>query len=234
MTITLTDIKNQVLDRADMSGTNFISSSELTFYINQSYYELYDLIVEAFDDYYMSYVQFTLTSGSDGYSMPDVIYKLRGVDMLVSGPNSWVSLNRYNFNDRNMYNAPFGVFSRFTYQTLMYSWTGNKLKIIPQEQNTGTYRLSYTPNLIPLDDGYNTTLDPILERWSDYIIVDSAIKCLAKEESDPSVLIMQKQALMARIQKMAPNKDNAQPKHVSDSYNSNGGRFGSNFGGGFY
>jgi hypothetical protein len=234
MVVLLSDIRNQVLARADMSNTGFVSTTELNFYINQSYYELYDIIIEAFDDYYINYLQFTLDGIADGYSMPDVIYKLRGVDMMISGPDSWVTLTRYNFNDRNKYNAPFGVFSRFPYQTLQYSWTGSQIKVIPTQENAGTYKLTYIPNLTPLDDGYNTNLDPILEKWVDYIIVDSAIKCMAKEESDPSILMAQKQAMLTRIQKMSPDKDDAMPKYVSDSYNNGNGNIGGNFGGGWY
>lgn len=221
--ITLAQIKLRVLDLADMQNTNFIGDDELTFYINQAYTELYDLIIASFEDYYMNSLQFTLSGTTDGYSMPTSIYKLRGVDYNVnSGPTQWFSLNRFMFGDRNRYNTPWGLIGWYPWQNLMYSWTGSILKIIPETQNAGTYRVWYTPYLVPLDNTINTTFDPILEQWVDLVVVGTAIKCLNKEESDTSVLIMQKQALTQRIEGMAPNRDNNQPKYVMDSWSNYG------------
>lgn len=218
MTITLQNIKDQVLARADMSKTGFIGNDELIFYINQERIELYDLIVSAYEDYFFSSVQFTLNGTTDGYSMPSSIYKLRGVDKQISGNNNWQTINRYNFNDRNKYNNAYGAMTRYPVPLVQYSWNGATLNIIPTTQNAGTYKVSFIPHILNLDDGYNTVEDPILETWIEYVIVGAAIKCLGKEESDASLLVMQKQLLTARIQAMAPNKDDAEPKHVSDSW----------------
>jgi hypothetical protein len=57
--------------------------------------------------------------------------------------------------------------------------------------------------------------------WTEYIIVDAAIKMMQKEESDVSVLIAQKQALLARIEAMAHNRDAGMPSTVADAQSSN-------------
>ena len=53
--------------------------------------------------------------------------------------------------------------------------------------------------------------------WTEYMIVDAAIKCMQKEESDASVLMAQKQGLIARIEAAAANRDAGNPAVVSDS-----------------
>lgn len=53
--------------------------------------------------------------------------------------------------------------------------------------------------------------------WEEYIIVDTCIKAMAKEESDPSVFIAQKNALIKRIEEAAENRDIGEPEVVSDS-----------------
>lgn len=223
MTISLADIKLRVLDLADMKNTGFIGDDELTFYINQEYTELYDLVVASFEDYFMNNLQFTLTGNQDGYSMPNQVYKLRGVDYNVnSGPTQWYSLNRFMFGDRNRYNTPWGLIGWYPWQNLMYSWTGSMLKIIPETQAAGTYRVWYTPHLVQLDNTVNMLFDPTLEQWVDIIIVGAAIKCLNKEESDVSVLMAQKQMLVQRIEGLAPNKDNNMPKYVISSWDNFG------------
>lgn len=227
MTYTFQNIKDQVLAKADMTNTGFIGNSELEFYINQSQDELFDLIVASYDDYFMNSLTFILDGTTDGYNTTNLnIYKLRGVDRQVSGPDTWVSIDRYNFNDRNQFSNNFGVITRFPFQLVKYAFLGTSLDIIPKQQNSGTYKLSYIPNCIPLDDGYNGVLNQLLEKWVDYIIVDSAIKCVQKEESDCSLLMAQKSALIGRIQKMAPNRDDAIPKHRSDSGLGNRGGWG--------
>jgi len=52
--------------------------------------------------------------------------------------------------------------------------------------------------------------------WSEYVIIDAAIKCLVKEESDVQVLIMEKQQVLARIEAMASNRDAGDPERVTD------------------
>lgn len=222
MTITLDDIKLRVLDMADMKSSGFIGDDELTFYINQAYTELYDLIIASFEDYFMNNLQFTLNGNQDGYDMPNLVYKLRGVDYNVnSGPTQWYSLGRFMFGDRNRYNTPWGIIGWYPWQNLMYSWTGSKLKIIPETQAAGTYRVWFTPHLTQLSTD-NPTFDPTLEQWVDLVVVGAAIKCLNKEESDVSVLMAQKQMLVQRIEGMAPSRDNANPKYVMSSWSNFG------------
>jgi hypothetical protein len=57
--------------------------------------------------------------------------------------------------------------------------------------------------------------------WTEYIIVDAAIKMMQKEESDVSVLMAQKQALLQRIEAMSQNRDAGMPSTVADAQSSN-------------
>lgn len=52
--------------------------------------------------------------------------------------------------------------------------------------------------------------------WEEIIILDAAIKMLAKEESSTTVLERQKAAMMQRIQRMAADRDASMPERVSD------------------
>lgn len=54
--------------------------------------------------------------------------------------------------------------------------------------------------------------------WSEYVIIDAAIKCLVKEESDVSVLMMEKKQVLDRIEAMASNRDAGEPERVTDVY----------------
>lgn len=52
--------------------------------------------------------------------------------------------------------------------------------------------------------------------WEEYILLDAAIKCMVKEESDPSSFAAQKQALLQRVESAAENRNAGQPQTVSD------------------
>lgn len=61
----------------------------------------------------------------------------------------------------------------------------------------------------------DTTIDGV-NGWEEYIVVDAAIKCLQKEESDTTVLERQKAGLLARIEAEAANRDAGAPATVTD------------------
>ena len=52
--------------------------------------------------------------------------------------------------------------------------------------------------------------------WTEYVIVDAAIKALLKEESDTTVLMAQKLALIKRIEETAMNRDAGQADTISN------------------
>jgi hypothetical protein len=54
--------------------------------------------------------------------------------------------------------------------------------------------------------------------WTEYVIVDAAIKCLVKEETDPSALMATKAGLIKRIEEAAGNRDVGAAPTVADVY----------------
>lgn len=69
----------------------------------------------------------------------------------------------------------------------------------------------------------SAVIDPKIIHWLEYVVVDAAIKCMVKEESDPSALMAQKVALIQRLESAAENRDAGSPMTVQDSIRANGG-----------
>jgi hypothetical protein len=86
--------------------------------------------------------------------------------------------------------------------------------MVPTDSATGTYRLWYVPVYTPLVSD-SDTIDGV-NGWEEYVIVDAAIKMLAKEESSTTHLDQQKQALIDRVEQMAQNRDMDQPEVIAD------------------
>jgi hypothetical protein len=197
-----------------MENTEFVTDEELTDYINSSASELYDILVTKFEDYYTKDpVLFNIASGNT-YNLPSDFYKLRGVDEDF-GSGDFAALERFNFNQRNRRNLSInrpalGVTSK------KYRIFGKKLMISPEDQATGNYRLWYIPQYDPMVNPTDE-LDVVMG-WEEYVIVDAAIKCLQKEESDTQVLQGQKASLYQRIEIASQNRDAENPETMTDVY----------------
>jgi len=98
--VNLTELRTLARQRADQENSQFVTDTEITRYLNNSWGELYNLIIENFnDDYYTTSNTFSLTSGTDTYDLPSDFYKSRGVDLVVTSTES-VPLRRYNWAQR--------------------------------------------------------------------------------------------------------------------------------------
>src|SRR6267154_4869745 len=108
--VTLGSLRTQVRQRADIVNSQFITDTELNGYINASYAELYDLLVQKYgDDYYVKSPPYSfVTDGtSQFYALPDDFYKLLGVDLaLATSQDSFVTISQFGFRDRNRYAVP--------------------------------------------------------------------------------------------------------------------------------
>lgn len=244
-TLTLAQLRTLARQEADMVNTQFITDAELNTYINQSYFELYDLLVQKYgDDYFANTVEFSTDGTNYLYALPNgtnysaaaAFYKLLGVDLNLAPGNddSWVTIRRFNMSDRNRYSVP-NFQSFYGVTNLRYRLNGSNIWFTPIPTSGQTMRIWYVPRLTTLSaDG--DTADGI-SGWTEYIVVDAAIKMKDKEESDVSVLGARKQMLIQRIEAAAENRDAAMPMTVSDNMSSNydwpGGSGGGNGAGWF-
>lgn len=215
-TLTLTALTTQIQERADMVNSNFVSSAEWTAYINQSYQELYDILVQKYgDDYFVSNSTFVTDGVNQLFSLPADFQKLLGVDLQLSTTtDSFVTLRPFNFSDRNRYSVP-NFQSFYGVTNMRYRLQGSNLWLTPIPASGQTIQVWYVPQLQPLVSGSDIANN--LGGWLEYVIVDVCIKALAKEESDVSVFMAQKQALIQRIEAAAENRDAGSPATVSDA-----------------
>lgn len=77
---------------------------------------------------------------------------------------------------------------------------------------------------------FQTTFDGI-SGYEDLLVLDSAIKCLVKQEADVSALMAQKQAWLGRINNAAANRAAGDPMTISGNFGMNEG--GPGYGNGF-
>lgn len=205
-------LRERARQRADMERSQYISDSELNTYLQQSWFELYDILVSRFEDYYSTTVTSTVASGSSEITLPADFYKLRGVDYQLDA-NNYTTLRHFNFLERNKRARNFDrlIAGR---RNIVYRLMANKLLLLPENDAVGTYRVWYIPRCPTFSDD-SSAVTNVLD-FDEYIVVDAAIKMLSKEESDIAPLLTEKAALKARIESMASNRDAGEPATVQD------------------
>ncbi len=219
--------------RADRVNSNFVTLPEWNQYINQSLFELYDLLITVYEDYFKApNAQFVSNGNNYIYPLPNGLltfqnanlqpfvappfYKLLGIDLgLNNANNAWVTVNKYNEIDRNQFTYPNTASTIYGVFNLRYRLLGNNIEFIPTPSAGQPLRIQYIPRMPMLLQDTDITITGV-SGWIEYVIVDAAIKALQKEESDVSVLMAQKQALLLRIQDSAMNRDAGQADTISD------------------
>ena len=217
-TIPLQKLIDRVRQRAAMEGTTFVTDTEVVDYINVAMAELHDILVQKYEDYYVSSTTYTLPADNPG-ALPSDFYKSLGVDFDSGGTAH--RLRRFSFQERNMLNAPALVAGRVgnTY----YSIQGSQIKFIPSTTVSGTVTLYYVPESQQFDASGNKDTQTVLSvapqvarGYEEYIVVDAAIKCLLKEESDVRPHMAQKQGLLRRIEEAAGKRDAGESYAITD------------------
>lgn len=197
--MTLAEIRLAAQQRSDQVNSNFITTQEWNSWINQSYYELYDLLVQKYGNDYFVQTPYTFTTDGVNYlfALPNDFYKVLGVDYMLPGnPNTYVPMKRFDFGDRGP--NPF------------------QGQVPTSGQNI---RIWYVPRMTELVN--DSDICDGVSGWTEYIIVDVAAKALEKEESDSAPMMARKGAILQRIEAAAENRDAASPQTVLDSQSMN-------------
>lgn len=244
--MSLGQIRLSSQQRADRVNSQFVTLPEWNSYINQAMFELYDLLITAYEDYFVATPAQFVTNGSTYlYPLPDgalsftdpsgspyiaqPFYKLLGVDLgLNSANNAWVTVGKFNFIDRNRFVYPNTASTIYGVFNLQYRMMGSNIEFIPTPSGNQPIRLWYIPRLQELLKDTDITTSGI-SGWIEYVIVRAAIYALVKEESDTAALERQLVFLKQRIEESAVNRDAGMPDKISDVRQN--GWWGSNSGG---
>ena len=237
---------------ADRVNSNFVTLPEWNSFINLAMYELYDLLITIYEDYFMATpIQFNTDGSTYLYPLPNgsntflnalnlsqtvtppAIYKLLGVDLQAQNANNgYVSLPKFTFEARNQFFYPNTSSTLYGPFNLRYRWMGQFLELIPTPSANQGVRLWYIPRLTELLKDTDTSQFSI-SGWIRYVIVRAAKYALDKEESDTAKLDQELLFLKSRIEESASNKDAGQPDTISNTRGANGYWGGNGFGPGW-
>ncbi len=236
--MSLFELRLRSQQTADRVNSNFVTRTEWNAFLRLAMYELYDLLITSYEDYFASQFVFINTNGTtQNYPVPDgatnyfggtypstgstdpaqAFYKLAGMDLGINtSNNAWVTLRKYDFIDRNKYVYPNSTSTIYGVYNMAYRLMGPNINLIPTPSGNQQIRLWYSPRLPALlQDTDVSTLG--FSGWLRYSIVRSAKYALDKEESDTSKLDAELVFLKERIEESASNRDAGIPDTISET-----------------
>lgn len=214
MSSTAEELRTEAKERADMVKSKFISDGQWLIWISDGYLALYDMLVSAFEDYYIKQPPYEFTADSTGVvALPSDFYKFRGLDRMESGVPQTVL--PYLFEERNRVNSSYQSIPSNCWPGVRYQIFGqSSIYLKPPENAVGDYQLWYVPRATKVTDPA-TVIDGI-NGWENYISLTAARKALLKEETSTTGLDMEIAEIVGRITTMAKNRDLANTGRVRD------------------
>jgi hypothetical protein len=247
----LLTLRRHSMEKADRVNSNFVSLSEWNTFITLAMYELYDLLIDTYQNYNVATpVQFTTNGTQYLFPLPDgfitftnritntpfaapPFYRLLGMDLsLNTANNAYVTMGKFPFTERNDYVYPNAAGTIYGVYNMRYQLVGSNLMIIPTPTANQILSIWYIPRLPEMmQDTDITTIG--ISGWMQYVIVRAAKYALDKEESDTSKLDTEIAYLKGRIEESAIDRDAGIPNTISRVRGFNGvnGRDGSSWGG---
>ncbi len=250
--MSLYELRLRSQQTADRVNSPFVITSEWNSFIRLACYELYDILITAYEDLYSDQYVFINTNGTtQNYPLPDgcsnylggtypntagqapakAFYKLAGMDLGINtSNNAWVTLLRFDFIERNKYVYPNSTSTIYGVYNMRYRLMGNRVNIIPTPAGNQQIRMWYSPRLPGLlADTDVTTIG--FSGWLRYVIVRAAKYALDKEEgTDTSKLDAELMYLKTRIEQASSNRDAGEADTISQTRQD--GLYGSGWGGG--
>lgn len=181
-TVTLVNLRNRVLRRADLIGSAFRTTTaggEVDAIINAERRKVYDIQLLADGEFALSSADTATTANQDTYALPATFYKLKGVDAFLAGTGgAATAMRQYRWDERNRYQYGGGW---TVGEPLSYRLRGGNIILAPKPSAGITFRVYYYPVVEDLDDDADTVECTANE---DELIVLGSAATLATEEGD--------------------------------------------------
>ena len=239
--MSLFELRLRAQQTADRENSGFVSNGEWNSFLRLAMYELYDLLMVSYEDYFaQNFVAIQTNGTTANYPLPDGVtnylggnfngtsgapaqafYKLAGVDLNVNTSvvtPSRVSLLRFDFIKRNQYVYPNSTSTIYGVYNMRYRLMGNNINIIPTPAGSQTLILWYSPKLPGLlQDTDLTTLGN--SGWLRYPIVRAAKYAIDKEQEGANTDKLDTEILFLkeRIAQAAANRDTGVPDTISET-----------------
>lgn len=217
MSITLAQLRDAVLERADQINGSFRTDARVNRLINVNAARLHALVVESDEDFAVNTYAFSVAApANNAVDLPSDFLALRGVDRAEPGSaTGWIDVEPFNLQARN---SP-GRLAAWSTTPIVprYKLFGAKLVLLPATYAPGSYQIWYSTKFVDLASDGSVLPDAWdIQHWSEFIILGAAADLAAEEESDPSYLLGRQQQLEMQIRSELKGRDKGRAAHPVD------------------
>lgn len=213
---TLLGLRTRAQGRADMETDANIATTVWNAYINASRQRLRRILVATNVDLFLKSKTFTLTGGNSSYiydlaaNVTD-FWKVMALDKNIdSQADNIQRIGRFMFAER------------FRAIDISYRVFNDNLELRPASAAAGNYTLWYIPQPAVMSADGNT-LALAEDMWSEFIVLEAAIKARRRQQRDTSDLVSELRELVPEIQSAAADINAGEADRVLDV---DGGRWG--------
>lgn len=190
----------------------FVTNAEALAVLNGELAELYDVIVESFDDPYFRGTQpVSIQNGVTLYPLLVDVYKVTSVDIVWSADVT-KSAKRFTEAERNRFKKIRPSWSQ--YGTVWYRLVGQNLEFIPTPLGAVSAVVNYTPaftSLVALTDTFDSQ-----NQWHWAAVWGLAAAIYAKDENESAAAMAmgQKARVLDRVRALASSRNEGEPPRV--------------------
>lgn len=191
-TYTWGELRTRIRQRTNKEKSQFVTDTEINGLMEEAYSVMYNKLVNANENYFISPYTLTLVAGTEDYNLPSDFFKLKGVDISRNGFK--YAMNQVPWDSRSKYQ----VTTSYQSTPIDYMFYGNKLRFLPIPNAGFSVTLYYIPAApVYVDD--NTVIDGV-SGFEKYIVYSVAATIRAKEEK--STIDFDNKAAMALMDMM--------------------------------
>lgn len=206
--VTLDSLEAQVRQRSDTGSlTDRFPQPEVWEYINQSWTELYNKLIQTGQEYFLSQSTINTSAGTSDYALPPNFYLDKGVDVTVAG--QLYVLDRWLWEERGQYDQ---LVTWSPGMPWSYLVVGSNLSLRPTPGASYSLTLSYYPAPTRMASG-SDTIDG-MAGFEEYVVNDAAAKILVKDDRDPRPCLELKGRAERVIDNMISNRSRSNPQRI--------------------
>lgn len=207
---------NDVRLRTNFVNSTFVTDAEIYEYLNQALAELWARLVQGSGaPFYRSAITYAVTTASPLYPLPADFWQVQSVEATIDS----ITYTMRSFAPHERAILTNNQTSRYPYlATTRYRIQAENIEFQPVSQSFSA-TLYYSPAMPRLlsagdtFDGYNG--------YEMAAIYDACASVCAKEESDPSFFMAQRDRIYKLIETLAGQRDASEPERVQDVMQTN-------------
>lgn len=222
-TATASSVMSDIRLHTDTVNDANITDAFLLSIVDKSYSKLYKNIATQYQGFFdLEHTSITLVPGTRTYALPADFMHLRGVDIMFGTDR--VKMRRIAFGERDRWTddprfVPFRMERARTYYG--YLTQKDNLRIEPLPNSSENLLLTYVPRPTRITT-VGQTFD-VIAGFEDFIVYDSSIMVLAKQERDPMMMTQLRADALKTIIDVVSPRETGEPIQVRDDYFGQGG-----------